>query len=348
MRGMAGPPPAPSVQVHALPGAPLGAEARFAGGRSLADATAAEVAVLYGAMQAAHGLLVVRDQRLSPPALERAAAKFAPYFGPPLEFRRWPGQCQGIPECPTLSMLGNYRARADGEFGAACRRGERIAEYKPAIATVEEWHTDGSFLAAPKVAIALYAPDVPDALPAEGGQTGFASCITAYARLDRAARAALRRLGTVHSWETFMRLLERRDPRRPKATAADCAAKPDQVWPCVRLHPPTGLPSIYVNPKNTKRAVELASGGPAAAEDAVAFGVGAAPGDCLAAAVAARCVLGEGAKYLHSWRRGDFVLWDNRCLLHAAHPFDADKYERLLFRMEFPGEPVVAYDGPEE
>ena len=218
----------------------------------------------------------------------------------------------------------------------------------PKLRQPKEWHTDGSFLAAPKVAIALYAPDVPDALPAEGGQTGFASCITAYARLDGAARAALRRMGTVHSWETFMRLLERRDPQRPKATAADCAAKPDQVWPCVRLHPPTGLPSIYVNPKNTKRAVELASGGPAAAEDAAAFGVGAAAGDCLAAAVAARCVLGEGAKYLHSWRRGDFVLWDNRCLLHAAHPFDADRYERLLFRLEVPGEPVVAYDGPEE
>jgi len=37
-------------------------------------------------------------------------------------------------------------------------------------------------------------------------------------------------------------------------------------------------------------------------------------------------------------------IWDNRVLLHAATPFDADKYQRLLFRMEFKGEPVI---GPE-
>jgi hypothetical protein len=31
----------------------------------------------------------------------------------------------------------------------------------------------------------------------------------------------------------------------------------------------------------------------------------------------------------------------NRVLLHAASPFDAARFQRLLFRMEFQGEPVI-------
>ena len=38
-----------------------------------------------------------------------------------------------------------------------------------------------------------------------------------------------------------------------------------------------------------------------------------------------------------------FVLFDNRVLLHAATPFDAGRYERLIYRAEFPGEPVYLY-----
>ena len=55
---------------------------------------------------------------------------------------------------------------------------------------------------------------------------------------------------------------------------------------------------------------------------------------------AAERVIGTGV-YAHAWKKGDVVLWDNRQLLHAASPFDADKYQRLLFRAEFAGEAVL-------
>ena len=67
-------------------------------------------------------------------------------------------------------------------------------------------------------------------------------------------------LDAVHSWELFMRLLERRDPDRPKVTAEEIAAKPDQTWPIVRRHPVTGAKSVYVNPKNTRAVVRRDSG----------------------------------------------------------------------------------------
>jgi alpha-ketoglutarate-dependent taurine dioxygenase len=40
------------------------------------------------------------------------------------------------------------------------------------------------------------------------------------------------------------------------------------------------------------------------------------------------------------------VIWDNRVLLHAASPFDAERYERLLFRMGFKGEKVLGPTTP--
>ena len=52
-----------------------------------------------------------------------------------------------------------------------------------------------------------------------------------------------------------------------------------------------------------------------------------------------RRVLATGV-YRHRWRPGDLVLWDNRVLLHAATPFDAEKHTRLIYRAGFPGERV--------
>jgi alpha-ketoglutarate-dependent 2,4-dichlorophenoxyacetate dioxygenase len=32
--------------------------------------------------------------------------------------------------------------------------------------------------------------------------------------------------------------------------------------------------------------------------------------------------------YSHKWRRGDLVIWDNRCTMHAATPFERERYKR--------------------
>jgi alpha-ketoglutarate-dependent taurine dioxygenase len=36
--------------------------------------------------------------------------------------------------------------------------------------------------------------------------------------------------------------------------------------------------------------------------------------------------------YAHGWRRGDCVIWDNRCTLHAPSAFDDSKERRLMWR----------------
>lgn len=226
---------------------PFGAEVSDV---DLATATEDEIQQIGEFMQSekGRGVLVVRNQDLPPETIERVLFKFAPRFGAPLKYERWPGQSKGVEGCPHLAMLGNYRARADKEFGVDCVKGERIGEFKPAQNVVEEWHTDGSFLREPKAAICLYAPDIDDALPPVGAATRFASTETVYEQLTDAEKAEVDGMGTVHSWEVFMRFLEARDPSRPKVTAADIAKKPDCVWPLVRTHPDTGRRCLYLNP----------------------------------------------------------------------------------------------------
>lgn len=249
------------------------------------------------------GVLVVRNLDVTPSELEaklQVLGRGMMGGKKLLKYERWPGQSPAVTE--HLALLGNYKAKKKNDI-VACEKGDAIAEFKPATLDITEWHTDGSFLPEPKSAIALYAP-MNGVLPAEGGETRFASCKRGFATLHPTMKA---RLGgsSVHSYEVFMRFLEQRDPSRPKATTF----KPDQTWPLVR-----DGDCLYVNPKNTRSS----------------------PVDVLELA---RHIVDSGV-YSHFWRPGDLVVWDNRKLLHAATPFDHHKYERLLYRAEFQGEVV--------
>jgi alpha-ketoglutarate-dependent 2,4-dichlorophenoxyacetate dioxygenase len=38
-------------------------------------------------------------------------------------------------------------------------------------------------------------------------------------------------------------------------------------------------------------------------------------------------------RYAHTWRDGDFVIWDNRCTMHRGLPYEDTKYRRQLVRV---------------
>lgn len=52
-----------------------------------------------------------------------------------------------------------------------------------------------------------------------------------------------------------------------------------------------------------------------------------------------RCV------YVHEWRAGDLIIYDNRCTIHAATWFDADRHERVMWRTTIRGNPGAEYAG---
>ena len=41
--------------------------------------------------------------------------------------------------------------------------------------------------------------------------------------------------------------------------------------------------------------------------------------------------------YRHRWQVGDFVIWDNRCLLHRGCGYDAEKYRRRMHQTRVRG-----------
>ena len=45
-------------------------------------------------------------------------------------------------------------------------------------------------------------------------------------------------------------------------------------------------------------------------------------------------------QYHHQWRTGDFVIWDDRALLHAATADYAENEKRLLYRTMLKGGPT--------
>ena len=49
---------------------------------------------------------------------------------------------------------------------------------------------------------------------------------------------------------------------------------------------------------------------------------------------------GEEFLYSHKWRNGDLVVWDNRCTMHRATPFD-QKYRRYMRRTQVRGDKPI-------
>ena len=45
--------------------------------------------------------------------------------------------------------------------------------------------------------------------------------------------------------------------------------------------------------------------------------------------------------YRHDWTEGDLVIWDNRCVLHRATPYDTTRYKRLMQRTTVSGDPAA-------
>jgi alpha-ketoglutarate-dependent taurine dioxygenase len=45
-------------------------------------------------------------------------------------------------------------------------------------------------------------------------------------------------------------------------------------------------------------------------------------------------------RYRHEWQEGDLVIWDNRCVLHRATPYDTARHKRLMQRTTVSGDPA--------
>jgi len=168
------------------------------------------------------------------------------------------------------------------------------------------WHTDKSYHEIPSLATILHAITIPP----DGGGTQFANMQLAYEALPESMKEKIAGLRAVHSWEA-----SRNNTFNRPATEEQKKERPPVVHPMVRTHPDTGQKILYIGTHTSH-----IEGMPMGEGRALLY-------QLLDFATRPRF------QYTHYWKRGQLVMWDNRCLLHrAAGDFAMDRYPRLLHR----------------
>ncbi len=193
------------------------------------------------------------------------------------------------------------------------------------------WHTDQSYRRPPPDITLLFGVTNP---PRDQGQTLFADCTAALAALDPDTRRKIDGLSGIHAPSWIGRRPE--DVRAGMVPKALLAHQQPQRQPLVRVHPVTGLPSLYICEEKQMDHVD----GPIEGLETGVDGEGARLlRQLLAHATQPQFV------YVHEWQTGDLVIGDNRCLLHAATWYDAEMYPRLMWRTTVMGDPGAEYRG---
>ena len=168
------------------------------------------------------------------------------------------------------------------------------------------WHTDGSWQRVTGQATIIYG----EMVPTEGGETHFADTYRAYDRLDADWKARIDRLRAVHNLDFSRTRRHGEDP----LTDAQRADKPPVDHPVVRTHPETRRDCLYVGDH-----AEYIVGMP--------YDEGRALIEQLNA-----MAIHPDLTYEHRWKRGELIVWDNRCVLHRATPYDPVTERRVVRR----------------
>ena len=175
------------------------------------------------------------------------------------------------------------------------------------------WHSDKSFRPAPSMATILHAR----ILPPNGGDTVFANMHAAYEALDEAEKAELDEAKVVHSWELSRENIDR------KLSQAEIDDAPPQTHPLARVHPDSGRRALFMG----MHASHIEGG---------SIEAGRARIEALE-----EHSTQERFLYRHNWRKGDVLMWDNRCLLHRADPnFEVATHPRMMHRTCLRGTPT--------
>ena len=176
----------------------------------------------------------------------------------------------------------------------------------------EGWHTDSSYMRVSAKASVLSAHVV----PTHGGETEWADMRAAYDALDDAMRARIAGLSAYHS----LRYSQARIGH-VAAVGSSYGFHDEQppLRPLVKIHPETGRAALYVG----RHAYGIPGLDPdesaALLDELVAFA-------CRAPRV-----------HTHTWAPGDVVIWDNRCVLHRARPYD-HREARVMMHVRVAGE----------
>jgi alpha-ketoglutarate-dependent 2,4-dichlorophenoxyacetate dioxygenase len=193
-----------------------------------------------------------------------------------------------------ISNLGN-----DGEI---LQQGDRRRAYSLGNRL---WHTDASFQDPPGRYSMLSAKVVPP----EGADTEYADLRSAYDALPAVTKAQIADLKAHHSIAYSRQVLGF------EFSAQEEDALRGAIHPVVRTMPRTNRKSLYVA-SHASRIIDWPL-----PEGRLLLR------DLIEHATQRQFV------YRHAWHVGDLVIWDNRCTMHRATPFEDTKFRRELRRV---------------
>ena len=178
------------------------------------------------------------------------------------------------------------------------------------------WHSDISFAECPPLGSVLHALEI----PGEGlGDTLFCNMYRVFEKLSPGLKITLAGLRALHTAEALVRRNNENDNNaRPIATVPEMVSHP-----VVRTHPETGRKALYVNPYFTE-----------------CFEGWTREESCLLIDWLTQQAIREENIYRHRWRKGDVLMWDNRCAMHYAI-YDYDSKPRLFHRATAAGDKPV-------
>jgi alpha-ketoglutarate-dependent 2,4-dichlorophenoxyacetate dioxygenase len=160
------------------------------------------------------------------------------------------------------------------------------------------WHTDSPFKRLPALASVLSSRII----PGRGGETEFVSTRLAFERLDPALRT---RLENSFAWHDYAYSRGKIAPGL--ASPEERAALPPQCWRLVWQNPVNGRGALYI----ASHAYAVEGMDDAASKKLL--------GELMDAATA------PGLSYVHTWRKGDVIMWDNRATMHRGRPWPANE-----------------------
>jgi taurine dioxygenase len=177
----------------------------------------------------------------------------------------------------------------------------------------ETFHTDHSNHPRPPKATTLFAVE----LPSRGGDTQYVNVHDAYDDLPERTKQKIDGLKAVHAYLS-------KYSSRPLGHLSEESRRnlpPPGVHPLVRTHPENGRKALFLNPVRMESIIGM--------DDADALKL---IDELMQHATAKKY------EYRHQWRYGDWVMWDNRSVMHQANP-DYDMSERrFLYRLMLKGE----------
>ena len=181
----------------------------------------------------------------------------------------------------------------------------------------EGWHTDSSYMPVSARASLLSAEVVTEV----GGETEWADMRAAWDALDEPTRARIAGLAAHYSLK-YSQARAGYANQPSGAYGYGFAQDEAPLRPLVKVHPVTGRRALFIGRH--------------------AFGI---PG--LAAEESER-QLDELLAFAcrpprvlrHRWQPGDLAIWDNRCVLHRARPYDPN-VPRVMYHTRIAGDPAT-------